>query len=122
MAIRKIGVLGAGTMGHGIAESFAMYGYDVNLYDIDADALTKSKNFIEQELEMLAAESFIRHDEIPKILGNIKLFSDLKSAVEDRDFVVESAPENIALKQGLFKQLDEFCPAHTILASNTSSL
>ena len=120
--IRKIGVLGAGTMGHGIAESFAMYGYDVSLYDVNAAVLDESKTLIEQELEMLAAESFIRNEEIPEILDRIHPFTDLKLAVQDRDYVIESAPEDIGLKQNLFKQLDELCPPHTILASNTSSL
>lgn len=120
--IRKIGVLGAGTMGHGIAESFAMYGYEVSLYDIDAGVLAESKILIEQELEMLAAESFISNEEIPAILDRIHPFTDLKLAVEDRDYVIESAPEDIRLKQNLFKQLDALCPPHTVLASNTSSL
>jgi 3-hydroxybutyryl-CoA dehydrogenase len=121
-AIRRIGVLGAGTMGHGIAESFAMYGYAVNLYDIDVGVLAGSKTLIAQELAMLAAESVIRDEEIPEILGRISLFTDLKLAVQDRDYVIESAPEDIALKQNLFKQLDALCPPHAVLASNTSSL
>lgn len=121
-AINKIAVLGAGTMGHGIAESFAMYGYDVNLYDINTDVVDKSKTLIEQELEMLAAEDFIRNEDIPGILNKINLFTDLKLAVEDRDYVIESAPEDMELKKNLFKQLDELCPPHTVFASNTSSL
>lgn len=109
-------------MGHGIAESFAMYGYEVNLYDINADVLAKAKALIARELEMLAAESYIQLEEIPAILNRITPCTDLKLAVEDRDYVIESAPENMALKQNLFKQLDELCPQHTVLASNTSSL
>lgn len=120
--IKKVAVLGAGTMGHGIAESFAMYGYDVNLYDIGIEVLDKAKGLIEQELAMLAEEGFITIEEIPAILGRIKLFTDLKQAVEDREYVIESAPENMELKQKLLKQLDELCPSNTILASNTSSL
>lgn len=120
--IKKIAVLGAGTMGHGIAESFAMYGYDVTLYDISSEVLDKAKGLIGQELEMLAEEDFIKTEEIPAILNRIKFFTDLKQAVEDREYVIESAPENMELKQKLFKQLDEFCPSNTILASNTSSL
>jgi len=121
-AIRKIGVVGAGTMGHGIAEAFALYGYDVNLYDIDAGVVEKSKLLIAQELEMLAAEDCIRHQDIPAILDRIKPFTDLRRAVEDRDYVIESAPENMALKQNLFSELDALCPPQTIFASNTSSL
>lgn len=120
--IRKIGIIGAGTMGHGIAESFAMYGYDVNLYDINAAALEKAKDEMEQELVMLAEEAIFDRAELPKILERIKLSTDLKQTVEDRDYVIECAPENLELKKNLFKQLDEICPAKTILASNTSSL
>ncbi|MDT8903393.1 3-hydroxyacyl-CoA dehydrogenase family protein [Anaeroselena agilis] len=120
--INKVAILGAGTMGHGIAESFAMYGYDVNLYDINAKALDKVKAHIEQELTMLSEEAFLKSEEIPAIINRIKLFTDLQQAVEDREYVIESAPENMELKQRLFKQLDEFCPPDTILASNTSSL
>ncbi len=120
--IRKIGIIGAGTMGHGIAESFAMYGYDVNLYDINAAALEKAKLEMEQELVMLAEEAIFARAELPKILERIKLSTDLKQTVEDRDYVIECAPENLELKKNLFKQLDEICPAKTILASNTSSL
>ena len=120
--IKKIGIIGAGTMGHGIAESFAMYGYDVNMYDTQQEALTKAKEQIRQELELLAEEEFIAKEAIPSILQRIKLFTDLKAAVEDREYVLEAAPENLELKQSLFKQLDALCPFHTILASNTSSL
>lgn len=120
--IEKIAILGAGTMGHGIAESFAMYGYDVNLYDINAAALEKAKGLMAEELEMLAEEGLINIAELPAILGKVKLLTDLKQTVEDRDYVIECAPENLELKKNLFKQLDELCPAPTILASNTSSL
>lgn len=120
--IKKIGVLGAGTMGHGIAEAFAMYGYDVNLYDVNMEALQKAKNFIKEELELLAAEGVISKEAVQESLDRIKVSIDLKEIVEDRDYVIECIPENMELKQNLFKQLDEYCPPTTILASNTSSL
>lgn len=122
MTIKKIGVLGAGTMGHGIAEAFAMYGYDVNLYDVNEGALKSGKDLIKEELELLAEENFIQREAVGAILDRIKLFTDLRETVADRDYVIESAPENMELKQQLFKQLDELCPSETILASNTSSL
>lgn len=120
--IKKIGVVGSGTMGHGIAESFAMYGYDVNLFDTSEEILKKAKALIQQELELLAEENFINPAAIQPTLERIKLCTDLKATVSDRDFVIEAAPENIELKQNLFKQLDEYCRPDTILASNTSSL
>jgi 3-hydroxybutyryl-CoA dehydrogenase len=124
MAIKivKIAVLGSGTMGHGIAESFAIHGYEVNLFDINYEALHNAKELIEQELIMLAEEDFLSREDIPDIIKRINLFTDLKQAVEDRDYVIESTPENMALKKSLFKQLDDLCPPNTILASNTSSL
>ena len=120
--IKKIAVLGAGTMGHGIAEAFAMYGYDVNLYDIDMKRLQAAKQEIKEELVLLAEEDVIQPQSIAGILDNITLIADVKQAVADRDYVIEAAPEQLALKQKLFKELDEYCPSHTILASNTSSL
>lgn len=120
--IRKIAVLGAGTMGHGIAEAFAMYGYDVNLFEPEQKRLLAAKEEIREELELLAEEGVIQAQSIPGILANISLCQDQTQAVADRDYVIEAAPENLELKQKLFKTLDECCPPHTILASNTSSL
>lgn len=120
--IKKIGVIGAGTMGHGIAESFALYGYDVNLYDTSEGALNKAKDEIKQELELLAEEDFITADKIQPTLARIVTCTDLEATVADRDYVIEATPENIELKQNLFKKLDELCPPETILVSNTSSL
>lgn len=119
---KKIAVLGSGTMGHGIAESFAMYGYEVNLYDTDEARLQTAKEEIKEELELLVEEGFITSETIQPTLDRIKLSIDLKQTVADRDYVIEAVPEVIKLKQDLFKQLDEYCPKHTILTSNTSSL
>jgi len=120
--IKKIAVLGSGTMGHGIAEAFAMYGYDVNLYDTDEVRLHTAKKEIKEELALLAEEDFIKIQSIQQILDRIMLSTDLKETVADRDYIIEAVPEILKLKQDLFKQLDEYCPEHTILASNTSSL
>ena len=120
--IKKIGVIGAGTMGHGIAESFAMFGYNVNLYDTNAIQLEKALNEIKAEQQLLVEEAFISAEKAAATLENISIHTDLQTAVKDRDYVIEAAPENMELKQNLFKQLDGFCPSHTILASNTSSL
>ncbi len=119
--MKKIAVLGSGTMGHGIAESFAMGGHQVNLYDISEEILQKGKEKIKLELEILHEEDYIKLEDIEQTLSNISLFTDLKSAVEDRDYVIEAIPEVLTLKQDTFQKLDEWCPKHTILASNTSS-
>ena len=120
--IKKIGVIGAGTMGHSIAESFAMFGYNVNLYDTNAVQLEKALQEIRGEQQLLVDEQFITAENAAATLENISTYTDLKAAVQDRDYVIEAAPENMELKQNLFKQLDEYCPATTIFASNTSSL
>ncbi len=120
--IKKIAVVGSGTMGHGIAESFAMYGYDVNIYDIDDARLNAAIEEIREELELLSEEKFIEPHVIGAALQRIKTFTDLKKTVADRDYVIEVVPEELELKQRLFQELDGYSPPHAILSSNTSSL
>jgi len=120
--IKKIAVLGAGTMGHGIAETFAMNDYIVNLYEVYDKVRTTVKSTIKVELEFLAKNELISLERVDKALDNIHLYSDLKSCVEDADYVIEATPENIELKQNLFKDLDKYCKLDAILGSNTSSL
>lgn len=120
--IEKIAVLGSGTMGRSIAEAFAMYGYQVNLYDIEQSQLTTALHDIHEDLTLLAEEEYIAPQLIPETLNRITPCTDLKQAVSDRDYVIEAVPEILLLKQELFKNLDELCPESTVLASNTSSL
>lgn len=120
--IKKIGVVGAGTMGRGIAASFALHGYAVNLFDTQEESLNKAKDLIAQELELMAEEAFIPAGDIGPTLDRLALCAELRATVADRDYVIEAAPESLELKQNLFKRLDEICPPATILASNTSSL
>ena len=117
--IKNISVIGAGTMGHGIASVFAMYDYNVSVYDRNQKNIIKE---IKDELEFMAEEKYISKDRIKSILSNIKIFSTLKEAVKDADYVIESIPEILELKQKLFNELDIICPQHTVLSSNTSSL
>ena len=120
--INKIAVLGAGTMGHTIANTFAMAGYPVNLYETVDKVRENVKDRIKGELEFLVREDYLRKEEVQPALGRISLFADLKAAVEDADYVIEAVPEILELKQKLFQELDGICPPHTIFASNTSSL
>lgn len=120
--ITTVAVLGAGTMGHGIAASFALYGYQVAIYDCRVEALVHVKESIREELTLMAEEEFISADAIQPTLDRIRTFSDLAAAVGNADYVIESVSEQLELKQNLFQSLDEVCPKHTILASNTSSL
>lgn len=120
--ISKIGVLGAGTMGHGIALTFAMHGYDVKVYEPDEKRRLAALSEIKQELEFLVEEGVISESRVSETLSNIKMYDDLAGAVCDRDYIIEAAPEVLELKRELFQQLDSLCPKETILSSNTSSL
>lgn len=120
--MKKIGIIGSGTMGHGIATAFSMYGYDVTIYDTNAEVLTKAKELIRQELELFVSEGYLPNLEIEACLAAITFSTNLQETVADRDYVIEAAPEIMELKQNLFKQLDEMCPPTTVFASNTSSL
>ncbi len=120
--IRNITVLGAGTMGHGIAETFAMHGYDVNLYETSEKIRNSAKETMRAELDFLAENELIEKSDIDGILNRITIHSDIKAAVENADYVIEAVPEIIELKQAIFKEIDEYCKESTIFASNTSSL
>lgn len=120
--INNISVLGAGTMGHGIANVFAMHGYSVSLYEPCDNVRNSVLDVIKSELEFLVKEDYIEQSSVEDTLSNITLYKDLAEAVRDADYVIEATPEVLELKQKLFKQLDELCREDTILASNTSSL
>lgn len=120
--IKNISVIGAGTMGHGIANAFAMYGYKVSVYDRNKKNHENVIDEIKSELELMTEENYIKGERIESTLSNIKIFSDLEEAIKDSDYVIEAISENLELKQELFNQLDKICPIHTILSSNTSSL
>lgn len=120
--IKNISVIGAGTMGHGIANVFAMYGYKVSMYDRNKKNHENVIDEIKSELEFMAEEKYIDKELINLTLSNIKIFSSLKETIENADYVIETISEDIKSKQELFNQLDKICPIHTILSSNTSSL
>jgi 3-hydroxybutyryl-CoA dehydrogenase len=120
--MKNITVIGSGTMGNGIAHTFAQFGYNVSLMDVNDAALQKALTTIAKNIDRQVAKGSVTEADKAKTLGNIKTFTDLKSAVKDADLVVEAATENVKLKLDIFKQLDELCKAETILASNTSSI
>jgi enoyl-CoA hydratase/3-hydroxyacyl-CoA dehydrogenase len=119
--IERVAVLGAGNMGHGIAEVVAMAGYEVTMRDIEADIVADGYGNIEWSLEKLAESD--RLEETPDdVLSRIGTTTDLEAAVSDADLVIEAAPERMAVKKEVFADLDDFAPGGVILASNTSSL
>ena len=120
--IRKIAVIGAGTMGHGIANTFARHGYDVRIYDSFSQSLDLVLDRIRGELEFMVSEDYITQSEAEDALGNVTVCRDLASAVSDADYVIEAITEKLGPKKALFKELDALCPPETVFASNTSSL
>ena len=120
--MKNITVIGAGTMGNGIAHTFAQNNFSVNLVDISEEALSKSLENISKNLDRMINKEKISLKDKEAILENITTFTDLTIGVQDTDLVVEAATENIDLKLKIFKQLDEICNPNTILATNTSSI
>lgn len=120
--IKNIAVLGGGTMGHGVAETFAMYGFQVNLYSRSEKTRISAKEHIKSELQFAAENGLIEKSEVEGIISNIHFTGDLKEAVENVDYVIECTSEVLELKQNLFKEIEGYCKKETIFATNTSSL
>ena len=120
--MKNITVIGAGTMGNGIAHTFAQSGYSVKLVDISSDALGKAIATITKNLDRMLSKEKITEEDKNSTLDNINVYTELSSAVKGADLVVEAATENVDLKLKIFKQLDETCDKNTILGTNTSSI
>ena len=120
--MKNIAIIGAGTMGNGIAHVFAQNNYTVHLIDISEEVLTKGIDTISKNLDRLVAKEQITPSIKSQTLNNIIPFTSIAKGVQHVDLIVEAASENLSLKLKIFKQLDEEAPAHAILASNTSSI
>ena len=120
--IKNIAVIGAGLMGHGIAQEFACAGYRVHLHDITEQQLNNARVQIGKNLTLLAENAVIEEISISATLQRIHTTTDLTAAAKTADFVVEAVSENLPLKQQIFEELDSLCQPHTILASNTTAL
>ncbi|MBS1637085.1 MAG: 3-hydroxybutyryl-CoA dehydrogenase [Bacteroidetes bacterium] len=120
--MKNITVIGSGTMGNGIAHVFAQFGYNVSLVDINDKALEKAMATIGKNLDRQIAKGALTEAEKEATLKNITTYTQLSDGAKHADLVVEAASENVNVKLGIFKQLDEICPANTILATNTSSI
>lgn len=120
--MKNIAVIGAGTMGNGIAHVFAQNGYLVNLIDISEASLGKGMATITKNLDRMLAKERITEADKTSTLHNITTFTNLENGVGDADLVVEAATENLELKLKIFEQLDSYSPENAILASNTSSI
>lgn len=120
--MKNITIIGAGTMGNGIAHVFAQSNYTVNLIDISQEALDKGLNTITKNLDRLISKEHISDANKKLTLSNISTFTSISEGVKNADLVVEAATENIDLKLKIFKQLDNEAPSKSILATNTSSI
>ncbi|AUC81896.1 3-hydroxybutyryl-CoA dehydrogenase [Lacinutrix sp. Bg11-31] len=120
--MKNVAVIGAGTMGNGIAHTFAQSGFKVQLIDISEESLKKGIATITMNLDRMVAKERITEANKVGTLANITTYTSVKEGVEYASLVVEAATENIDLKLKIFKQLDEACPEDTILATNTSSI
>jgi len=121
-AIDRVAVLGAGTMGHGIAQVCAAAGCRVRLYDVDAEAVTAGLDRIRANLAKGMERGKVTEEERDGTLERVSTTTELAAAVADADLVIEAAPESMALKHRIFAEVDPTAPSHAMLASNTSSL
>lgn len=120
--MKTIAVIGAGTMGNGIAHTFAQSGFTVKLIDVSEISLDKGMVTIATNLDRMVAKGILSDADKLETIGNIITYTDIKDGVLGVDLVVEAATENVALKLNIFKQLNEVCSHKTILATNTSSI
>ncbi|MCL6265683.1 3-hydroxyacyl-CoA dehydrogenase family protein [Flagellimonas myxillae] len=120
--MKTIAVIGAGTMGNGIAHVFAQNGFQVNLIEISQESLDKGLATITKNLDRMIAKEVISEKDKETTLGNVTTYIDLGKGVSKTYLVVEAATENLEIKLGIFKELDQLCDSGTILATNTSSI
>lgn len=120
--MKNIAVIGSGTMGNGIAHTFAQFGFQVQLIDISEANLVRGIATITKNLDRMVAKEKISEADKNKTLNNITTYTSIKEGVQYASLVVEAATENVDLKLQIFKELDEVCPEDTILATNTSSI
>lgn len=122
MAIRQIGVIGAGTMGNGIAHTFAQYGFGVTLVDVSAAAAAKGLASIQGNLARQVKKGTLTEEQAAATVARIQLSSDIEAAAASGNLIIEAATENLEIKTKLFQTIDKVAHPETILATNTSSI
>jgi len=120
--MKNISVIGAGTMGNGIAHLFAQNGFKVQLIDISQEQLDKALSTISNNLDRQLAKGSITDEQKKQALANLQLQTNIATSIQNAELVIEAATENAELKMKIFRQLDEVAPASSILATNTSSI
>ena len=119
--IRSVAVIGAGLMGHGIAQEFALAGLRVGLHDVSEEKLQQALASVQRNLELLVDIGLLSNAQADSVLPNLHTSTELKEVAAGADVVIEAVFEDLVVKQELFEALHHLCPSHTILASNTSS-
>src|SRR4030095_13434665 len=120
--IRHIAILGAGTMGHGIAHAALSAGYEMTLFDVSSDALTKAGQSIDVVIRRGVELGKVATADADAMTGRLRTTTELADALSGADFVIEAAPGELALKLRLFAEIDRLAPEHAIVTSNTSAL
>lgn len=120
--MKNISIIGAGTMGNGIAHTFAQFDYKVHLIDVSKDSLDKGIATITRNLDRMVSKEKISEDDKKRTLANITTYTSIADGAKNADLVVEAATENENIKLDIFRELDKVCPSEAILASNTSSI
>ena len=121
--VKKIGIVGTGIMGNGIAQVAAQAGYEVIMRDVEQKFIDRAFDTINKSLGMMREKGKVTADEVSRVLGRIKTTLDLKDvATSGAELIIEAVPEDLHLKKEVFRELDEICPKETVLATNTSSL
>jgi 3-hydroxybutyryl-CoA dehydrogenase len=120
--MKQVTVIGAGTMGNGIAHVFAQNGFKVSLVDVSADALTRAQNTISKNLDRMVSKGAVTEGIKSDTLKNISTHTVLTEGIKNSELVIEAASENVELKSKIFRELDSLCSPSVILASNTSSI
>ncbi|MHA2203805.1 MAG: 3-hydroxyacyl-CoA dehydrogenase family protein, partial [Candidatus Hodarchaeales archaeon] len=119
---KKVSVIGAGHMGHGIAEVALLSDYFVSLYDIEEKIITKGKSLIEWSLKKFVEKSQITEKKYEELINNLEITTDLEKAAKNAILCIEAVPERLELKKDIFRKLDKLSPKYAILASNTSTM
>jgi 3-hydroxybutyryl-CoA dehydrogenase len=122
MAIKKVCVIGSGTMGSGIAQVSAQAGYETTMVDVKQEFLDRGMNMIKSSLGKFVQKEKIKQEEMNKALARLRTSIDMKNAAKNADYVIEAVFERAEVKLPIFGQLEEICPKETILASNTSGI
>ncbi len=120
MSKERVAIIGAGMMGHGLAQIFAARGHEVTLSDVSDELLTRAIANIRANITLLYEKKIMTREEIAPAVARIRTTTSLQAAVRNAQFVIEAVSENLELKQRLFQEIDAYCPRETILASNTS--